>query len=113
MPLPITAITNGPYPNRIQIQLGSLQGPFTQDGPLGNFDPSRDLQFYCNGARLIVQTWSFDANNNRYLVFMTTQFDLQGLIQVTHHMPDPPFQFNANPPIFGIQVGTEPDMDAG
>jgi hypothetical protein len=109
----IQAITNQPYPNRIQIQLGSIQGPFVQDGPLGEFNPARDLQFYCNGALLTVQNSTFDANNNRYLVYFTQAFNLQGVIQVVHHMPDPPFQFSANPPIFGIQVGVEPDIDAG
>jgi hypothetical protein len=110
----ITAIVNGPYPNRLQIALGgAVQGPFVQDGPLGLFNPIRDLQVYVDGALLTIQTWTFDQANNRYLLYATTAFNLQGLIQVVHHMPNPPFQYNSNPPVLGVQVGTEPDIDAG
>lgn len=85
------AQTNLPYPNRIQIVLAPLVGPFVQDGPLGAFDPRRDLQVYVDGALQTVQTFSFDPANNRYLLFMATAINLQGVIQIVHHVPSPPF----------------------
>jgi hypothetical protein len=108
------AETNAPYPNRVQLVLGptnnigwglfwgeywgssgsssTTTGPFFQNGPLGLFNPSRDLQVYADGQLLPVQTWSFDSTYNRYLLYMATQFNLQGAIQLVSHMPNPPFQ---------------------
>ncbi len=106
------AIANGPYPNRIQIPCAPYIGPFVQDGPLGLFDPSRDLIFVCDGVILTVQTWSFDQINNRYLIFMTQNFNLQGFIQVIHHMPSPPFTAEVNPPLYDLTLGESPGEDA-
>jgi hypothetical protein len=85
------AQTNLSYPNRIQLVLAPLQGPFAQDGPLGAFDPRRDLRVYVDGTLQTVQGFSFDAANNRYLLFTATAINLQGVIQVVHHVPSPPF----------------------
>jgi hypothetical protein len=91
------AQTNQPYPNRIQIVLAPFVGPLVQDGPLGSFDPRRDLQVYVDGTPTTVQTFSFDAANDRYLLFTASTFDLQGVIQIVHHVPSPPFQASASP----------------
>jgi hypothetical protein len=107
------AITNLPYPNRIQLLCTPFQGPFVQDGPLGVFDPRRDLVVWVDGVLTPILTFSYDANNNRYLLYMASPINLQGLIQVVHHMPDPPFSFQTNPPILNVQLGVEPDIDAG
>ena len=80
---------------------------------LGVFNPIRDLQIYVDGNLIPIQTWSFDVTNNRYLLYMNQAINLHGTIQVVHHVPSPPFQFNANPPILNVQVGVEPDIDAG
>jgi Bacterial Ig-like domain (group 3) len=85
------AQTNQPYPNRIQLVLAPFVGPFVQDGPLGAFDPRRDLQVYVDGALTKVQSFSFDAVNNRYLLFMATTINLQGVIQVIYHVSSPSF----------------------
>jgi hypothetical protein len=90
--------TNLPYASRIQMTLGSLTGPLTST-TLGAFTPRRDLIFYLDGQRLPVQTSYFDVVNNRYLIFMTKTFDLQGLIQVVHHMPNPNFLDTSNTPL--------------
>ena len=105
------AITNGPYPNRLQITLAPYIGPFVQDGPLGVFNPQRDLEIYVDGSLQVVQSWSFDSVNNRYLIFMQQSFNLQGVIQVVHYMPQPPFTALVNPPLYDLTPGIEPGED--
>jgi hypothetical protein len=107
------AQTNGPYPNRIQLVLSPFVGPFVQDGPLGTFDPRRDLEVYVDGVLVSVQTFSFDPVNNRYLLYTAQAINLQGNIQIVHHVPSPPFQFTTNPPVVNVQIGIEPDEDSG
>lgn len=111
----IFAQTNGPYPNRIALYCNPFIGPFVQPGPglLGNFDPTRDLEIYIDGLLTPVRTWSFDQANNRYLMFMEQQINLQGVIQVVHHMPNPPFSAESNPPIFDLTPGESPGEGAG
>ncbi len=95
------AQTNLPYSNRIQLVLTPFNGPLTQNGPLGSFDPKRDLEIHVDGVLIPVQTAYFDTVNNRYLLFMLQTFNLQGMIQVVHHMPSPPFtaMTSDSPPI--------------
>ena len=89
----IFAETNAPYLNRIQLVLTApYVGPFVQAGPLGSFNPTRDLEVYVDGALIPVQTWSFDVVGNRYLLFMPQPINLQGVIQVVHRVPSPPFR---------------------
>jgi|SRR5208282_453098 len=110
------AQTNQPYPNRIAIYLAPYVGPFFQDGPLATFDPRRDLQVYVDGALQTVQTFSFDAANNRYLLYTAQPFNLQGVIQIVHHMPDPPFYSivpAGNPLILYLSLGESPGLDSG
>jgi hypothetical protein len=95
------AITNAPYPNRIQLTCSPYVGPFVQDGsPPVPFDPARDLEFYVDGVLQPVQSSYFDAVNNRYLVYMSGTFNLQGFIQVIYHIPNPPF-VDANSSMLG------------
>lgn len=83
--------TNAPYPNRIQWILEEYQGPLLQDGVLGNFNPTRDLEVYVDGVLTTVRTFIFDPANNRYLLYTDNPINLQGVIQIIHHMPSPPF----------------------
>lgn len=85
------AITNAPYPNRIQILCSPFVGPFIQNGPLGAFDPRRDVDVYVDGVLIPVHSFTFDVPNNRYLLYMVQSINVQGVIQVIHHMPSPPF----------------------
>ena len=107
------ATTNGPYANRIAIWLAPFFGPFVQDGPLGEFDPRRDLEVYVDGVRQVVQTFAFDAANNRYLLYLQNAINLKGTIQIVHHVPSPPFQFQTNPPLFDLTPGDEPGSGSG
>lgn len=91
----IQAATNASFPNRIELYFSPYIGPLTQTGPLGTFNPTRDLEVYVDGTLFTVQSWSFDVAFNRYLLFLPQQFDLQGIVQLLHHMPSPPF-FSAN-----------------
>ncbi len=89
----VTAYTNQPYPNRIQLVVNPpFIGPFTQDGPLGAFNPARDLSIYVDGVLQAISSSSFDTNNNRYLIYLVQAIDPQGFVQVVHHVPNPPFQ---------------------
>jgi hypothetical protein len=106
-------ITNQPYPDRIQIVLDPLIGPFVQDGPLGEFDPRRDLQVYVDGVLIPVKSFAFDATNNRYLLYMVQTINLTGVIQIVHHLPSPPFTAGFNPPLFDLTTGDEPGEDSG
>ena len=96
----LVAQTNAPYPNRIQLVLGDWIGPLIQpSSPPVEFDPTNPehLEVYVDGLPLIIQNVSFDSVNNRYLLFADKQFNLQGVVQVIHHMPDPPFQCGVPP----------------
>jgi hypothetical protein len=85
------AITNSEFPNRIQLLCAPFTGPFTQLGPLGAFNPVRDLQVYVDGTYTPIQSSAFDAANNRYLLYTANAIDYQGIVQVIYHMPNPPF----------------------
>ena len=90
----LTAVTNAPYPNRIQLLLGNYIGPLIRPtSPPVEFDPTVDVEVYVDGIPLVIQNASYDAVNNRYLLFANRPFNLQGVIQVVHHMPSPPFQY--------------------
>jgi hypothetical protein len=84
--------TNQPYTNRVQLLLTPFFGPFVQPGPLGDFDPRRDVEVYVDGVRQVVQTFSYDPVNNRYLLYMQNEINLQGTIQLVYHTVSPPFQ---------------------
>ena len=102
----MTVETNAPYPNRIQWILGShYAGPFVQNGPLGSFDPRRDLEVYVDGILVPVQSYTYDPINNRYLLYMSRNINLQGVIQVLHHMPNPPFGYTIGLIGFGQSFG--------
>lgn len=103
-------ITNAPYPNRIQWVLENYTGPFTQDGPYGDFDPRRDLEVYVDGVRTPIRSYIFDLFNNRYLLYTSQPINLQGVIQVVHHMPNPPFGVLTNPPIVFTSTGDGPGL---
>ena len=83
--------TNAPFPGRLALYCSPLAGPYTSSA-LGAFDPRRDMQIYVDGDLLDIVSFSFDPVNNRYLMFSYSAFDLQGVIQATYHIPDPPFK---------------------
>jgi len=114
-----TAAINAPYPNRITLECAPLVGPFVSEA-LGQFDCTRDVRVYLNGDPITITSFSFDANNNRYLMYTQAPF-LSGIeavdellvVQVVHHMPSPPFQTASNPPIQGQEFGQNPDIGGG
>jgi hypothetical protein len=105
--------TNAPNTDRIQIILTPLLGPLSQNGPLGDFDPRRDIEVYVDGQLIPVRTFTFDATYNRYLLYMDKAINLQGVIQLVHHMPSPPFLSAVNPPLYDLTLGEDPDIDEG
>ncbi len=99
--------TNAAYPGRIQYILEDAEGPLAQNGPYGNFDPRRDLEIYVDGVLTQIRSFTFDSLNNRYLLYTENVFNLQGVIQVVHHMPNPPFQYSSSPPPTTVGFGQE------
>jgi hypothetical protein len=127
--LGLSVRTNAPSANRVQLRLcgtSSLHhvtatsdtdptkfdtvsvvaglGPLVQIGALGDFDPRRDLEIYIDGQLVPVQTFFYDANDNRYLLFMNVNINLQGVIQVVHHMPSLPFLDSLGHPVAGFAL---------
>ena len=88
MPTPPSTLTNTPYQNRIQLNLGSgFVGPL-QSNVLGAFNPARDVEVYVDGDLQRVSSASFDPINNRYLIFTAAPFvPGSSVVQVIHHMP--------------------------
>lgn len=108
----ITATVNRPYPNRVQIHLGTLPGPLLNTR-LGDFDPRRDVTVYNGGRRMVVDSFTWDPRGNRYLLFTTEPLDFSAVVQVIHHVPNPPFEVEGNPDLFLLQPGQDPDILAG
>lgn len=92
----ILAYISSSAPNCIQLVLNGVTGPFTQAaGPLGSFNPQRDLTVYIDGSRVdIGQAW-FDSSHNQYLLFMKKIVSPYSVVQVVHHVPEPPFSVGA------------------
>ena len=90
--------TDYSFNNRIQLVCSPFTGPFIQSGSgtLGNFNPSRDLEVYIDGVLIPVVSFVFDLANNRYLLYTESPINTQGIIQVIHHMPFPPFKDHNN-----------------
>ena len=82
--------TNGPFPNRLVLSCAPFAGPFTSPG-LGAFDPRTDMEFYVDGDPLTVSEFTFDAGNNRYLLYAAQTFDTQGVVQGVFHVLTSPF----------------------
>jgi hypothetical protein len=102
-----TPIVNLPYPNRIQLVASTALSyllPLSSAGALGSFDPRRDVSVYVDGARVTVRTFTFDAVNNRYLLYTDVPFNVQGVVQVSHSMPSPPFIFLSGQTLPGFTV---------
>lgn len=112
-------VINAPYPNRITLNCAPLVGPFVSES-LGNFDCTRDVHVYLNGDKLVITSFAFDTNNNRYLMYTQNPFlsgieamDSAAVVQVLHHMPSPPFQTATNPSVQGMEFGQNPDIGGG
>src|SRR5271156_6339596 len=95
MPL---ATINAPFPNRIVLDCSPFEGPFSS-AVLGSFDCTRDVRVYLNGDILTITSFTFDGNNNRYLMYTTNPFlsgvvatDSAYIVQVVGHIPNPPFE---------------------
>jgi hypothetical protein len=92
--LTVSLETNAPYPNRIQLLLGTgIQGPLVTTTRA--FNPTIDMPCYVNGVVIPILSWSFDSVNNRYLLYTQQIFDPTAVVQAVHHMPSPPFSGTA------------------
>lgn len=109
------AIVNTVYPNRIQLSLGALTGPFSitnPDSTVTSFDPRELLEVYVGGLPVTLISFSFDAVNNRYLLFTAKPMDTTQVVQVIYHMPSPAYASGAGTlPGFALvaSVSTTPD----
>lgn len=92
-----TALINAPYPNRVVLQCAPLTGPFANP-VFGAFDCTRDISLWFNGVPLVITSFTFDANNNRYLMYTAKPFlsgieavDAASVLQAVFHASNPPF----------------------
>lgn len=99
----LSATTEGDFPNRISLNCGSFQGPFTSS-QLGAFDPRKNLSVYIDGILTPIQTWYFDNSSNRYLLFTNLTINLQGVIQLVHNMPSSPFEDILSDTLYGFAI---------
>lgn len=105
----ITAVVNRPYPNRVQLLLGTLPGPLLHVS-YGTFDPRRDVDIYNGGMKMTVDSFTWDPKGNRYLIFLTEALDFNQITQVIHHMPNPPFVGESNPTLKNLALGGHPSF---
>ena len=104
------AIANRPTPYRLQLVLNDLTGPLSNSA-IGMFDLRKHVAIY-NGGRLIgVDSFTWDSNRNRYLIFLKQALDFELPIQVIHHVPSPPFsESEGNPSLLNTDPGHDPDL---
>jgi hypothetical protein len=81
---------NTDYPNRVILYLGAVSGPLYSP-TYGFFDPTRDLELYVDGQRHPIVSFRFEPNANCYYMFTKQVFNVSGLVQLIHHMPQLPF----------------------
>jgi WD40 repeat protein len=105
------ALVRDPYPNRIELYPDG-RGPISSPG-FREFDPTIDIQIYVDGHPIRIQSFIWDYSNNRYIMFVDSPFNTRALIQVIHHMPNPPFQTLSNPLLFNHSGGRHPDLGEG
>ena len=79
------AFVNANYPNRIELDLGSLTGPFVAGSTA--FDPRQSLEVYIGGVPVPILAFGFDVPNNRYLMFTQNTIDTTLITQVIYHIP--------------------------
>jgi len=107
----ISAVVNGNYSTRIQLQLGSLTGPLSSSA-LGAFDPRRDLDIYVDGAPMKILSFTFVVASNQYFMFTAHSFSPTAIVQVIHHMPVGPFTAsNGSVPGFALIASVATGFD--
>jgi hypothetical protein len=97
----ITALFRTPHPHRLELLMNAGKGPLTNgERP---FDPQRDLQVYVGGLLTPVISWAWDSGADRYLLYMAEDLGpYADLIQVIHHVIQPPFGFSNNSSIQSV-----------
>ena len=103
-----------PYPNRVKLELWPMRGPLTSpDARIGVFSPARDLSIYNGGKLMTVDSSNFDLGANAYYIFLKETLDFNAITQVIHHMPNPPFEGEANPTLGDLSFGGHPSIVTG
>ena len=109
MAVPLTVLVRDPHPTRVELLITGGRGPLHSPA-IGDFDPRRDVTLYLNGGPTPIQSFIWDAPRNRYVCYLEKPFDTRGLIQMIHHMPDPPFETISNPPLMNQSPGRWPTV---
>jgi hypothetical protein len=106
----VQVFVNANYPNRIELDLGSLTGPFVAgDVP---FDPRQSLEVYIAGVPVAILAFGFDVPNNRYLMFTQNLIDTTAITQVIYHMPATVFTAGGTTvPGFALVAGVSTVID--
>jgi hypothetical protein len=87
---------DSPQTVTVTLNLTSIPfGPLVQSGPLGDFDPRRDIEIYVDGDLVPVRTAFYNSAQDSYLLLMDRTINVQGVIQAIYHITDPPFKTTA------------------
>lgn len=106
----LALLINANYPNRIELQLGALTGPFTASSTA--LDPRQVFELYVDGDPKPIVSFSFDATNNRYLLFTAKPISATQVVQLIYHIPSPVYASGAGTlPGFALVAGVSTAVD--
>jgi hypothetical protein len=78
---------------------------------LGPFNPIRDVQVYVGGAPVQIVSAHWDAPGNKYVIYVDEDMTAnKDLIQIIHHVPEPPFFLASNPTLANLSRGGNPTL---
>jgi len=73
--------------------ISSIGGPFsrTVDALTVNFNPMTDVEVWVDGIQIQVKSFLYDAATTTYQLYLGISLTTDNVVQVIHHMPNPPF----------------------
>jgi len=73
--------------------VSSVGGPFsrTVDAVTVNFNPTTDVEVWVDGLQIQVKSFLYDADTTTYQLYLGISLTADNVVQVIHHMPNPPF----------------------
>jgi hypothetical protein len=56
-----------------------------------NFNPTTDVEVWVDGLQIQVKSFLYDADTTTYQLYLGISLTADNVVQVIHHMPNPPF----------------------
>ena len=77
--------------------VSSVGGPFSRTVGMTvvNFNPAKDIQVWVDGNQTQVKSFSFNSATSTYQLYLGVSLTSANVVQVIHHMPNPPFMSGA------------------